>query len=120
MKKKILLTAAGTATVWHFCNVIKEYFDNDYEIYLTDTNDSYLVPASIFCEKIFKVPSIYDDNYLDAMHEIIEKEKIDIIVPLIDFDLFNFSYDDAFLKDKGVLSSAPVLSTTKSLSTSAI
>ena len=39
-KKKILLTAGGTATTWHFCQVIKEYFDDKFEIHICDINDS--------------------------------------------------------------------------------
>lgn len=116
MKKKILLTAGGTATTWHFCNVIKEYFDDYFDIYITDTNDDYLVPASIYAKKFFKVPSIYEKNYMEEMEKILRKEKIDIIVPLIDFDLFNFHKDLELLKELNVVTTAPKLSTAKTLS----
>lgn len=114
-KKKILLTAGGTATTWHFCKVINEYYANDFDIYITDINDEYLVPAAIYAKKFFKVPSVYEDNYMDTVYEILEREKIDIIVPLIDFDLFNFSKDNVKLKELGVYTTAPSLKTIETL-----
>lgn len=114
-KKRILLTAGGTATTWHFCQIIKEYFDEKFEIHICDINEDYLVPASIYAFKFHKVPSIYEDNYEEAMFDILEKEKIDIIVPLIDFDLITFSSDNIKLKELGVVSTAPCWSTLDSL-----
>ena len=118
MKKRILLTAGGTATTWHFCNIIKEYFANDYEVYITDTNDDYLVPASIFVKKenFFKVPSVFENNYYETMLKILKDNKIDIIVPLIDFDLYTFANDNEDLKALNVYSTAPKLHTTELLS----
>lgn len=113
--KKILLTAAGTATTWHFCNIIKKYFSKDFEIHLTDINDEKYVPASIFCKKFHKVPGIFEENYQKVMFEILKKEKIDIIIPLIDFDLLTFSSDNKKIKELNVISTAPLKETTKLL-----
>lgn len=114
-KKKILLTAGGTATTWHFCQVIKSYFKEDFEIYITDTNESYLTPSSIYAHKFFQVPPVKSPDYIKTMHQLIQDEKIDIIVPLIDFDLFNFAKDDEFLKKLNIVTTAPLLSTSKTL-----
>ncbi len=114
-KKRILLTAGGTATTWHFCQVIKKYFDADFEIYITDTNEDYLTPSSIYAHKFFQVPPVKAPDYIEAMHQILKDEKIDIIVPLIDFDLFNFEKDDEFLGKHDIVSTAPPLSTSRTL-----
>lgn len=114
-KKKILLTAGGTATTWHFCQVIKKYFDADLEIYITDTNESYLTPSSIYADKFFQVPPVKAPSYIETMHQLLRDEGIDIIVPLIDFDLFNFAKDDQFLNELGVISTAPQLATSQTL-----
>lgn len=115
MKKKILITAGGTATAWHLCNIIKEYFDNKLEIHICDINDEYLVASSIFAYKFHKVPSIYEDNYKEYMINLLKNEKIDIIVPLIDFDLVTFCSDSNELKNINVISTAPLLNTTETL-----
>lgn len=116
MKKKILLTAGGTATTWHFCKIIKEYFTDDFEIHISDINEEYLIPSAIYAHKFHKVPSIYEDNYKESMYNIIKEENIDIIVPLIDFDLETFAQDKKELKEIGVYSTAPELRTINTLS----
>lgn len=115
MKKKILLTAGGTATTWHFCNVIKKYFDDKFEIHVCDINDKDLIPASIYAYKFHKVPLITDEKYEKTMYKILEEEKIDFIIPLIDFDLKIFSKDNKKLKEIGVISTAPSLKTIETL-----
>lgn len=115
MKKKILITAGGTATAWHLCNVIKEHFDDKIEIHICDINDEYLVASSIFAYKFHKVPSIYEDNYKEYMFNLLKNEKIDIIIPLIDFDLVTFCNDSFELKSINVISTAPLLNTTETL-----
>ena len=114
--KKILITAAGTATTWHFCQIIKEYFKDEYEIHLTDINEEYLVPSTIYCHKFHKVPPIFADNYEEKIYEIIRDEKIDIIIPLIDFDLSTFSKDNQNLKKLNCYTTAPVKKTVETLS----
>ena len=114
-KKKILLTAGGTATTWHFCQVIKEYFAEEFEIHICDINDSFLIPSSIYAYKFHKVPSIYEENYESVMYDILKQEKIDIIVPLIDFDLATFSSDNKKLKELNVITTAPSLNTIETL-----
>ena len=113
--KNILLTAAGTATTWHFCKTIDKFFKKDFNIFLTDTNEEKFVPASVFTDNFFKVPSVFENNYLPVMYDIIKNNDIDIIVPLIDFDLFYFSKDNKKLKELNTVSTAPPLSTVETL-----
>lgn len=115
-KKKILLTAGGTATTWHFCNIIKKYFPDEFEIHVCDINEEKLVPAAIFADRYYKVPSIYEENYKEYMYNLLEKEKIDIIIPLIDFDLLTFASDNLQLQKLNVYSTAPSKETIETLS----
>lgn len=115
MKKNILLTAGGTATTWHFCQVIDKYFKDKFNIIVTDINDKEFVPASIYANKFYKVPAVLDNEYLPNMYEIMKKEKIDIIIPLIDFDLYKFSSDNEELKKLNVKTTATNLSTIETL-----
>lgn len=111
MKTRILIMAGGTATAWHMVNIIKNYFDKQYEIHICDINDANLVPASKFAFKFHKVPRIDSENYKETIYNLLKKEKINIMIPLIDNDLEIFSFDNKKLLELGVVSTAPLLST---------
>lgn len=115
-KKKILVTAAGTATAWHICMVIKRYFDAYFEIHLCDINPPELVPAAVYSHAFYRVPPINDPQYVEHMFSLLKEESIDIIVPLIDLDLFLFPSDSSRLHELGIVSTAPPLHTVRTLS----
>ena len=104
---KILITAGGTATAWHICTVIKQYFSNEVELHLCDINPSDLVPATILADKFHVVPPIKTEGYEEYMYSLLQREMIDIIIPLIDYDLEIFCSDNTSLKEIGVISTAP-------------
>ena len=105
--KKIFILAGGTATAWHLCNLIKTYFADRFVLYVGDINDKNLIPASTLSDKYFQLPPINDPVYYDYMLKLLKEEKIDIIVPLIDFDLEIFSSDNPDLLKLNILSTAP-------------
>lgn len=110
-KIKILIMAGGTATAWHMVNIIKKYFDDDFEIHICDINDSILVPASKYAFKFHKVPRIDNENYENTIYNLLKTEKIKIIVPLIDNDLEILACDNKKLLELGIISTAPVINT---------
>lgn len=114
--KKIMILAGGTSTAWHIVNEIEKYYKDIVKVYICDTNPKYLVPSSKKCTKFIKVPNIKDKLYYKTMINILEENKIDILVPLIDFDLEIFSCDNADLKRIGVKSTAPKKDVVKLLS----
>jgi len=107
IRKKILILAGGTATAWHLCNLIKDRFADQFILYVGDTNDKNLIPASTLSDKYFQLLPIHDPVYYRSMLNLLEEEKIDIIVPLIDSDLLIFSNDNPDLLQLNVLSTAP-------------
>lgn len=113
--KKILVTAGGTATAWHISQVVKEHFPDDIELHICDTNEPYLVPAIINAKKVHKVPPVVDDEYSDAIAKIVERERIDIIIPLIPQEAFLFAGDGDFVCQHNIKSAAPFLKTTNLL-----
>ncbi len=113
--KRILVTAGGTATAWHISNIAKEYFKDDIEIQVCDTNDSYLVPAIVSASKVHKVPPVVSDDYTGHISRLIKEEHIDHIVPLIPQEAYLFAKDSDFVKQTGITSSAASLDTTKKL-----
>ena len=62
MKRRILITAGGTATAWHMSNIVREYFGNCIELHVCDINPRELVAASINSDKFHRVPYITADR----------------------------------------------------------
>lgn len=106
-KKKIFLLAGGTATAWHLCNLIKNNFIDDFILYVGDMYNKDLIPASLLSDKYFQLPPIKESVYYNYMLNLLEEEKIDIIVPLIDTDLVLFPNDNPDLLKLNIISTAP-------------
>jgi len=106
-KKKIFILAGGTATAWHLCNLVKERFAGRFELCVGDSNDQSLVPASTLSDNYFQLPPINDPVYYSYMLNLMEKEKMNIVVPLIDFDLAIFPNDNPDVVKLNLLSTAP-------------
>lgn len=114
--KKLLLMAGGTATAWHIANIIKKNFATNFYLIICDTNDPYLVHTSTLADEYIKVPPIASKNYYEKMLSIFKEKKIDIIVPLIDYDIMLFYQDNIDLSKIGVKSTAPLRETSEILS----
>lgn len=57
-------------------------------------------PASYFLDKVFNVPYKIDKNYINIIHKICIENKIDLLIPLIDPELYLFAkYRDKFKKE---------------------
>ncbi len=106
MKKKILILAGGTATAWQLSKLIKKKFSENFILCIGDINEKCLVPASIFSDYYYQLPNISTSTYYSYMLDLLRKEKIDILVPLIDLDLLQFPSDNKDLFVLNVLSTA--------------
>jgi hypothetical protein len=107
MRKKILILAGGTATAWHLGNTIKKTFEKDFILCIGDINEKNLVPISVLCDEYYQIPPVHALSYYTFMIELLVNKKIDIIIPLIDFDLALFPNDNPDLLKINVLSTAP-------------
>lgn len=104
--KNVLITAGGTASAYYFCKLIKDFFGQSVRLYLTDINDSRLIPASLLADVYFKVPGVAEEAYRETMLQIVREKSINAIVPLIDMDLLQFPKDDQELASMGCMSTA--------------
>jgi len=103
----VLITAGGVTTVWHMVNIAKKYFSDKICIHLCDTNERELVPAATMADHYYQVPGFKEEEYYSHMLKLLEENHIDVIVPLIDQDLFIWSRDNSDLKRLGVFSTGP-------------
>lgn len=70
-------------------------------IYGADISQS--APALQFCDKKVTVPRINSDDYIPALADICEREKIDALVPTIDTDLLLLSKNKQIFEKIGTL-----------------
>lgn len=58
-------------------------------------------PALLLCEKVYKLPFKIDDDYFKKILDICIKEKVDLVIPLIDTELEGYAkYKEIFNKNK--------------------
>ena len=113
--KRILITAGGTAIAWHICQIANEFFNEDVEVQICDINDVSLVPASTIAKKTHVVPMSNDQRYLNIVQNIIKKENIDVIVPLLPQEAYLFASDSEFIKENKIVTLAASLKTNELL-----
>jgi carbamoyl-phosphate synthase large subunit len=63
------------------------------------------------CDKTFKVPYSYNDNYIPAISKIIDNEKVDIIIPTTDYEMYYLSNSSDILNATIVASEAKTAKT---------
>lgn len=114
-KKKILVTAGGTAIAWHICQIIKQYFSDKIDIFVCDVNEDYLVPAVSCANKVYTVPYSFDSKYLGSISNIVKNENIDVIIPLLPEESMMFSSDSDFINELNIVTTAPSLITARTL-----
>ncbi|PLK42250.1 ATP-grasp domain-containing protein [Emticicia sp. TH156] len=79
----ILFTCAGRRN--YLINYFKEALKGRGKVYATDSN---LTAAALAeADVAIHVPSIYDDTYIDTILEIVKKNNIKAVIPLIDLEL---------------------------------
>ena len=114
-RKKILVTAGGTATAWHLVNIVQEFYRNSIEIYVCDTNDRDVVPAAQLSEGFFQVPLADDSQYVHALAKIIHENQIDVVIPLIPYEAMILHPEAEIIKAVEIKTAAPRLQTTEAL-----
>lgn len=80
---KILLTAVGGPSGICFAKSLSEIDD----VHLVGTSAEEDTIGKSFVDAFYRVPLANDPAYLDALREIIKKEKVDYIVPFVDEEM---------------------------------
>ena len=98
---RYLLTALGTNHNSSICSYLKNFEDN----YLvgTDIYPAKYIPASISVNAFYQTKSIYEmESYAEQLLDICKKEKIDILIPIIDEEVLYLSENIQKFSDIGV------------------
>ncbi len=85
---RVLITSVGTATS---VNLIKYFSKNGAYIVGTDINDIGMTAGSLLVDSFLKVPLAISTDYVEKILDIIEKEKIDVLIPVNDSEVYALS-----------------------------
>lgn len=83
--KKVLVTGIG-GNVGQ--GIIRNIHSLPYEINVVGTNIVDVSAGNYLCDTFYKVPFAYDLNYIPAIIDIVNREKIDLILPSTDYEIF--------------------------------
>ncbi len=87
-KKKLLFTSCGGDLGYSVGKIIKQY-KHLYDTVGCDATEDHI--GQFVYDVIHKVPYTKEDGYCDALKKIVENEKIDLIIPLSDYDIAFFA-----------------------------
>ena len=86
--KKVLVTGIGGNVGQGIIRNINLDFP---EIIVVGTNIAAFSAGNHLCDKFYKVPYANDSNFIDVVKSIVLKEKIDLIIPSTDYEVYEFS-----------------------------
>lgn len=111
-----MLLSAGVTTGWHLAQVAQQAFGDEICLHLCDTNPRELVPAAAMGGAFHRVLPLADPAYEQQILDLLRENHIDVLIPLIDQDLFTWAADAPALQALGVRSTAPLRHTAELLS----
>lgn len=114
--KRVMILSGGTSTAWHIADVLRRYFHEHIYLIICDINPRHLVHTSLFADFYIQVPPICSPEYYRFMLQTIEERRVDILIPLIDDDIFIFHRNNNDLIARGVYSTAPCKTVIEGLS----
>ncbi|MFC1804506.1 ATP-grasp domain-containing protein [Candidatus Omnitrophota bacterium] len=95
----VLVTGAGTVTAG---NVIKALNDaGGFRVISTDINKREFVAYAYFSDKFYRVPRGDDKRYIARLIWIVKKEKVDVLIPIVDEELMPVSKSKKRFKGLG-------------------
>lgn len=110
-QKSILVLACGLNSAYHMIKVLKNNYTKEFRIIGADINEPYLVPSINLVDKFYKVSPSKIDGFYKEIISILDKEKIDIIIPIFDLDQKLFYKDNPDLLNRKIISTAPIKKT---------
>jgi len=84
-KRKILVTGIGGNVGQGILRNIK---NSGYDIYIVGCNTVLFSAGNHLCDAFYAVPFAYDPAYINEINAIVEKEKIDLIIPSTDYEVY--------------------------------
>ncbi len=93
-KKTILVTGIGGNVAQ---GALRNILSLNLDIYIIGVDISAFTSGNHLCNRTYVVPYAYDEQYIPAIKSIIEKEKVDVIIPTTDYEVYYLSLNKATL-----------------------
>ena len=100
-RKTVLVTGIG-GNVGQ--GVLRNIIDLNLDIFLIGTDVSTFTAGNYLCNVTYKVPYAYDTNYISEISAIVEKHRVDIILPTTDYEVYFLSLNQDKIKSTVVAS----------------
>lgn len=96
-KTRVLLTPSSSGMAISAIKALR--LDKTIQIYSTDVDK--LAPGLYLSDKGYLIPPFKDESFYSTLVKIVEKEKIDVVIPCLDTILLKFSKRREELKEVG-------------------
>ena len=100
-RKTVLVTGIG-GNVGQ--GVLRNIIDLNFDIFLIGTDVATFTAGNYLCDVTYKVPYSFDTNYISEISAIVEKHRVDIILPTTDYEVYFLSLNQYKIKSKVVAS----------------
>jgi len=98
-RHRILLTGIGGNTAQGVARSLL-LFPQEFSLIGSDSDQYNCKFGRRYCERVYMVPRAQDENYIRTIARIIEKEKIDLVIPSPDPEVYALSRQRDQLKNK--------------------
>jgi carbamoyl-phosphate synthase large subunit len=85
-KIKILVTAVGSTTALSVVKALRQSTTHECHIVGTDANPLHVAGAAL-CDAFYYLPHVKSGVYMDTLASILDREQIDVFIPIIDVEI---------------------------------
>ena len=100
-RKTVLVTGIG-GNVGQ--GILRNILKTKFPIRIVGCNVADFSAGNHLCDSFYKVPFANDENYINSINAIVEKENIDLIIPSTDYEIYYLALNKNQLKTKVVTS----------------
>jgi carbamoyl-phosphate synthase large subunit len=84
-KRKILVTGIGGNVAQ---GIIRNTRSAYPDIFIVGSNTAAFSAGNHLCDSFYTVPYAYDEGYINAIQNIVDKEHIELVIPATDYEVF--------------------------------
>lgn len=78
--------------------ILRNISSLDLPIKIIGCDIATFTPGNHLCDKTYKVSYSYQENYISEINEIVENEKVDLIIPSTDYEVYYLAFNKSKIK----------------------